>query len=707
MVNGDEKTGLFREIDGGDETLVKTDDGFEKAVFTSPEVEAEAREAGTQALTGDITPVRTVRRRARGRKRVVVQQPTQPSPPIIAPPPPIVEDVVGIQQAELETRRQLLRQQQIITAETTRQIRRDVPRFQETVPRRREQDRLFIREGVPFGEVRVTEFAFPERAGRALTLGGLEELVAPTLFGLGAVSGGVRTVQDIVRTAGFSLVEGTAELITQPRKVIRETGVRLRQDPFSAGEVVGELTVSGLISGGIIRGLPKGIRAVRTSIFERRIRIPEERLTPLELTEGFSVIERETGAVLTERQRRLFPIDPTIEILGREPRVLEPTRQTVIPTEAVIERLVLESGETVIRQVPPTSELLRRGRLLQERLAKGRAARDVQTTLDVLRPLDDVIVQIPREDFIFTGQRGLFAGRKGQVGLGGVAELIFDPLGKALERFDVFDVGRAERITPRETRFTLEGEFRARDRVTLEPRIITPSEDIVTSLIDVKGIMLEEAITTKEKPDVVQIQDLLPILDVDQLPRQAQRTRQRQEVIQDIVQETRQEQIITPFSTTISTTTPPTTQLFFPRFRGRPTPVRPPRTPRLFDVRLEKEPMIMDLFSVEVRSKGKFRSIGKTSSLLGAFNLGDRRVDRTAEASFRIRNIETGQIEEDGLFDLLLPRRIRRSKKEPGVFIERREKRISTFGELQQITFKGIAAIRGRRKGRGGDMFGI
>lgn len=117
---------------------------------------------------------------------------------------------------------------------------------------------------------------------------------------------------------------------------------------------------------------------------------------------------------------------------------------------------------------------------------------------------------------------------------------------------------------------------------------------------------------------------------------------------------------------------------------------------------------MMDLFSVEVRRRGKFSSIGKTKNLINAFNLGDEELDKTAAASFRIRNIKTKQIVENGLIDLLLPQRISRSKKEVGVFIEERGKRISTFGELQQITFKGIEARRGRRSNRsGGDLFGF
>ncbi len=756
MVNGDEKTGLFKEIDGSDETLIKTDSGFEKAVFTSAEVEAEAREAGTQALTGDITPVATVRRRARGRKRVVAVQPTQPAPTIIQQPPIIEPDTSGIQQAELETRRQLLRQQQIITAETQRQIRRDVPRFQETVPRRRAEDQLFIREGVPFGDVRETEFAFPERAGRALSIAGLDELVGPTLFGLGVVSGGVRTVQDIVGTAGFSLVEGTAELITQPRKVIRETGVRLRQDPFSAGEVVGELTVSGLISGGIAKGLPRGIRAARTSIFERRIRTRPEQLTPSQFDPSTGFID-----IMGVKQTQLFP--KSIDIAKAVGQVQESGLKKRIQTIDILDinkPFEVSEGVQALRQIqfegqtilPRPQEFLLRRRetgfrvevvnpfeaiqvttkkgietIIAERplaqreagallaIERGRIIREAREVLPEVQrklpemgfePLGDIVIK----ELGVTPRGGLFIGRRGQVGLGGISELIFDPLGKALERFDLFD----EKITPRETRFTREGEFRARDPITLQPRIITPSQDIVTSLIDVKGIITEEAIITKEKLDIISIQDVVPIQDVVQIPKQISKIRQKQETIQELIQETKQIQTLklttpqiltTPTTlTTLQILTTPT--ILTPRLRPPRIPV-PSITPPIFGIIRGKERMIEDLFSVEVRREGKFTSIGKTSSLFSAFNLGDRRVDRTAAASFRIRNIGTGEIEEDGLFDLLLPSRIRRSKKEPGVFIERREKRISTFGELQQITFKGIEATRGRRKGRGGDIFGI
>ena len=144
---------------------------------------------------------------------------------------------------------------------------------------------------------------------------------------------------------------------------------------------------------------------------------------------------------------------------------------------------------------------------------------------------------------------------------------------------------------------------------------------------------------------------------------------------------------------------------------GAPTPGTPPRrpppeTPTIspFLFRKKEKP---DLgYKVEVRRGGVFEEIAVEPSAERAFFTGLGRVRTTARASFRITALEdTAPLSPS--FGGLIPRReIYASQREPGVFVERREKRISTPGELRDITYKGIATLRARRSRKGFNIFG-
>lgn len=110
-----------------------------------------------------------------------------------------------------------------------------------------------------------------------------------------------------------------------------------------------------------------------------------------------------------------------------------------------------------------------------------------------------------------------------------------------------------------------------------------------------------------------------------------------------------------------------------------------------------KERIASSLFSVMVRRRGRFESVGIVSDIKQAFAQGIRTVKHTAAASFKIDVIE-GQNKVESQAIKFLPREFRKSKREKGVFVEKRKHRISTPGEKREITFKGIAALRSRNK---------
>ncbi len=81
-------------------------------------------------------------------------------------------------------------------------------------------------------------------------------------------------------------------------------------------------------------------------------------------------------------------------------------------------------------------------------------------------------------------------------------------------------------------------------------------------------------------------------------------------------------------------------------------------------------------------------------TLREAFGQGRGVVEKTAAASFRVKPAGASATMIERRF---VPPTFRESKRERGVFIQKNRFRISSVGEKQEITFKGIAASRGRR----------
>lgn len=101
-------------------------------------------------------------------------------------------------------------------------------------------------------------------------------------------------------------------------------------------------------------------------------------------------------------------------------------------------------------------------------------------------------------------------------------------------------------------------------------------------------------------------------------------------------------------------------------------------------------------FLAEVRTRGKFETIAKTSSIGGAFQAALKKTRNTASASLRVREESTGET-----IDLnSLPSDFSKSQREQGVYIQKRSKRISTGGEKGEITLKGIFSNKNKQRGK-------
>lgn len=99
-------------------------------------------------------------------------------------------------------------------------------------------------------------------------------------------------------------------------------------------------------------------------------------------------------------------------------------------------------------------------------------------------------------------------------------------------------------------------------------------------------------------------------------------------------------------------------------------------------------------FNIYVRRKKMFKQIGTSQTAQGAYTIGKQRVRSTAAASFKVT--QAGQtVRKPGLLSSMFYE----SRKEPGVFIQKPQFRISTPGEKKEITYKGLFVRKNKSRG--------
>jgi hypothetical protein len=103
-------------------------------------------------------------------------------------------------------------------------------------------------------------------------------------------------------------------------------------------------------------------------------------------------------------------------------------------------------------------------------------------------------------------------------------------------------------------------------------------------------------------------------------------------------------------------------------------------------------------YSVQVRKKGVFTEIGKTETAEKGFIMGKANVLNTARASLKVVPISEPNENLNPIAQRILNNRVfAPSKREPGVFIQKRGFRISSPGEKRDITYKGIMAQKKKK----------
>jgi len=123
-------------------------------------------------------------------------------------------------------------------------------------------------------------------------------------------------------------------------------------------------------------------------------------------------------------------------------------------------------------------------------------------------------------------------------------------------------------------------------------------------------------------------------------------------------------------------------------------PIPSIRLPGGFARPKEQERRRSKVFSTYVKRRGRFIRIGRDLSKEKALELGAKEVRATSAATFRIQQEGFTDKQDKGSFMQNMSDFV---QKRADTFIQRAAKRISSRGEKQEITFKGVAASRMRR----------
>ena len=237
------------------------------------------------------------------------------------------------------------------------------------------------------------------------------------------------------------------------------------------------------------------------------------------------------------------------------------------------------------------------------------------------------------------------------------------------------------------------------------PGLISPdvSGESVVSRLDVTGFSGVSVVSPPTRPDVWLSPSRVPVVDtvspISPTPSRRSITSGGPSSPSPVIP-------ISPIS--------PTPDSPSPLIPGRPTPLIPgsgmpilPGSPPSFIPRfpgpslsLERSRPRESLFQVMVRREGRFRPVGFGMDLSRAVKVGVREVGGTAAASFKVLDERGEVVDVMGLLPRGKATRFRPAKREPGVVVERRRFRISSPGELREITFKGLEELRMRSGGR-------
>jgi len=362
-------------------------------------------------------------------------------------------------------------------------------------------------------------------------------------------------------------------------------------------------------------------------------------------------------------------------VQGRFPETSILARQTQVAAKLEVQKTAASFSKT------PTTQL--KFRFTPEKIIEV-------TSKDGAKQL--TLYAKPPETKVVTKTKTSFLGKKGELVVGGGEKRIFT---RSVSETNIFDRFKGKRIKPAPSTFV--EPIKRKISTGIVPFSSSKPNNVSKIIVERKELVSSKPLTSerlsfqtrtipKEEAVIIETQIISPGISSKQSVSQSLSFESFPitEVVPQKVTPSTHSTPITTFtpSTPISSTTPRTRP---PRFSV--PPIIPP-------VRFDKP--TKKTFGVEVRREGKFVSVGQGLSLRQAVSLGKRKVKTTAAATFRITGgTPTRDVRVGGEF--------RTSTKQPFTFIQKRRFRISSSGELRDITFKGLAAQKSKKRKKKGE----
>lgn len=222
---------------------------------------------------------------------------------------------------------------------------------------------------------------------------------------------------------------------------------------------------------------------------------------------------------------------------------------------------------------------------------------------------------------------------------------------------------------------------------------VKTEQKIVT--VDAVSSDLEQGSVNKIVNRMVSKQDVNAFQDVinDVKPIQDVKTNQNQKPITDVVQDISliqdQQQVQKPITDVVQevvTINKPLINTF------RNIEPNKPLKPFTGFIDLDNNKGVVPSFQVFVRGKGVFKPVQGGLTKGEAVSLGADIARTSSVASFKV--LKMGKPVNVSVFDSLLKGQFRLSKSDRGVLVEKSKYRIDTEGELRDITYKGLAALK-------------
>lgn len=573
-----------------------------------------------------------------------------------------------------------------------------IPTFQETIPKKEDIsketfDKIIGRNAKPvLSEVRATTLPLSAHVEKDFGTAGL--------FTLGFVKGSENVIVETVKTGGFNLVEGTAQLIAKPGETMEDVSVRIQSGPISAGEVTGEIVTSSLIGKFITKGVLKGGKTFKNIRHIQKTRIPPERLGP--------DFEGLTRLADNPSQTQLIPKDVSSAEVIDQWRKTFLKKQTPPPggnldfqtrlESKTIENVVLESGFIESRVIPKSAGVVRlnilRGELFKQ-AQKAPKPKQLELPLGTSKDFSVTILEPRTNTFIRASKFGVF-GKRGQLRVNFFEEPELIPVETNLQKpKSIFEprplikptgpqafrnVGLEDLITPktspeREIQTPdIRYNYKSAEKIDQGMKLLSDVEPAITP--DTINLEIQEIRSiSRQKPKVDQDERLEEDVREKQSSDKAlmlDLSLSQQEIVTTIPDKLIDDEIIPPPDSSLIKKIP---KSFFSSKNDEDLKFRD------------------DEFSVFLRRKGHFSPLKTSVSLGEALRIGSLVVRESSAASFKVLN-KLGRPVSVSLADPALKGQFRRSKKERGVLIEEEKYRINKPGELREITFKGLSAIK-------------